>query len=58
MTQSRTTAWFWFLGGAALIVAGLLSGGHRRYLDMAAGVLFFIVAVTWLLRGNSGSRPR
>lgn len=54
MTKPQKTASLWFLGGVALVVAGLLSDPHRP-LAIVAGVLFFVVGISSIARGRGSS---
>jgi hypothetical protein len=50
MTKSRKLALLWFVGGVAFLVAGLLSSPRQPF-ALAAGLLYFAVAITTLKRG-------
>ena len=56
MTKLQKTAALWFLGGVALVVAGLLSDPHRP-LAVVAGVLFFAVGISTLARSRGSFAP-
>lgn len=49
--SNRKTAILWFLGGAAFLVAGLISE-PRRPLTLIGAAAFFAVGVASLVRGR------
>ncbi len=51
MTKSRRAAMLWFLGGGALLAAGLIETPHRL-LSIAAGILYFAVGIVWFTRSR------
>jgi hypothetical membrane protein len=54
MSKTRRVAALWFLGGVALLLAGVL-GEPRRPFSIIAGVLFFVVGSLRLRRDRGGS---
>ena len=56
MTKPQKTAALWFLGGLLLVVSGLLSD-PRRPLAVIAGVLFFAVGISSIVRGRGSFAP-
>ena len=56
MTKPQKTAALWFLGGVALVVAGLLSDPRRPF-AVVAGVLFFVVGFSTIARGRGSIAP-
>jgi hypothetical protein len=51
MTRSQKAGVLWFLGGVAFVVAGWMDE-TRRPIDIAAGILFFIVGFVSIARGR------
>lgn len=49
MTKTQKTAALWFVGGFAMLVAGILSS-EMRPMSLLAGVLFFAVGLRSIVR--------
>jgi hypothetical protein len=56
MTRSQKVAVLWFLGGAAFLVAGLITE-PRRPLTIGVGILFFVVGIVSITRDRRSPSP-